>query len=112
MKGWSGANKEEGGGKEGSYQKRVKHWRRFRLKREGRQQRGRERRRWEEEEEDGDLFQGKVESERGRGKVEGWAAGILQPRILLQSHGQVSFFILEWGGGEGGGKSGAGGLDG
>lgn len=110
MKGWSGANKEQGGGKEGFYQKRVKHWRRFSLKREGRQQRGKERRRREEE--DGDLFQGKVESERGRGKVEGWAAGILRPRILLQSHGQVSFFILEWGGGEGRGSgAGVGGLD-
>lgn len=49
------------------------------------------------------------ETERGggeegkKGKVEGRAAGILGPRILLQPHGQVSFIILEWGRwGEGG----------
>lgn len=48
----------------------------------------------EGQEEEEDYFQGKVESETEKGgwKVEGWAAGIL----LLESHGQVSFLILEW----------------
>lgn len=76
MKGWSGANKEEGGGKEGFYQKGLKHWRRFRLKRKEPPALREGEKEVEAEEEEEDLFQGKVESETERGAGGGSGGGM------------------------------------